>query len=204
MNKTEITKLVEQYSCIENAKDRLFFKLVPLNTAISRKYIFNSIGDIAITCHILVCQDNEKVISFGVNMSLLRSFGITKDQLFLMTMENTRKITQPHFDSLENYLHVPGSYSYFICDDNNLSGSALFMLPEIMDEVADCIDEDFFVIPSSKNELIFTPVSKADPVSLTEKIKEINKTVFVGENNFLSDHLYHFNVEKRSLTMCGF
>ena len=63
----------------------------------------------------------------------------------------------------------------------------------LMDEIADFFKEDFYILPSSVNEVLLFPESKAHPKEKLDKmIQEINRD-YLEPEDYLSDHAYYYS-----------
>ena len=132
--------------------------------------------------------------------------GVSKETLMKDALENMRKVASPVLTDL-NYI-VTGTSSEkpiaLVCMDKNfISGGAVFMIPEIQNAIIDYFGgEDFYVIPSSREELIMVKKETVAAENVIRVIREVNNSDCVAETNFLSNSLFVFDTIKHQLSMC--
>ena len=72
---------------------------------------------------------------------------------------------------------------------------------KVMEDIAEKVGGDFFILPSSIHEVILVPASKAlAALELRSMVQEINSTQ-IPEEEILSNHVYKFSVEERGFCM---
>jgi len=71
-------------------------------------------------------------------------------------------------------------------------GAALMAVSDIMENIAETIQSDYFVLPSSIHEIIVVPTENNDDLEkMTEMVTEVNRTS-VDEQDFLSNRAYYY------------
>lgn len=81
-----------------------------------------------------------------------------------------------------------------------VDGANVITSQRIMKEVSEKLNSSFYILPSSRQELIIVPDCYGiEPKYLTEMVREVNKTL--DEKDFLSDNIYHYNAQKMMLNM---
>lgn len=199
-----IEMMMEDYEGF--VKPRLSLDFLPLEKAESKGKLMERIGDIALTV-ICVLESNEgNSIVIHLSQKLADIIGVSKENLMKDAMENMKKIASPVLTDL-NYL-VTGKSSEkpisLVCMDKNfISGGAVFMIPEIQNAIIDHFDgEDFYVIPSSRKELIMLKKGTVSVEPTKRFIEQVNNSDFVEESDFLSNSLFVFDTIKKQLSMC--
>ena len=82
---------------------------------------------------------------------------------------------------------------YVLSNTNRLYGAVYMTDLEKMAEIAERMDCDLWILPSSIHEVILIPCSYTDDAKkLADMVCEINKTELSAEE-FLSSHVYYFN-----------
>ena len=144
-----------------------------------------------------------------VNDDLIRRWGIDTLTLHQQAVVNYNRLLPVKFGNLNQFLLENGSPEkeyYAAISDNNgseelyflsnefLTGGAVLMTcKNLMDEIADFFKEDFYILPSSVNELLLFPESKAPPKEKLDKmIQEINRD-YLEPKDYLSDHAYYYS-----------
>ena len=138
--------------------------------------------------------------AFGNGMIVLRNmdmerWGLTVDQLYKDALENCPRMLPPVLRSLSDVLDVlqPAGEDelYLLTNDSALYGAAVILYPGMLQEAADYIGRDYFVLPSSVHEVILLPDRGEDPRELIQIVSEINHTQ-VAEEEILLDAVYKY------------
>ena len=88
---------------------------------------------------------------------------------------------------------------YVLTNQSHYYGAACILYPELLKCIGECLNSDFFVLPSSVHELILLrDPGMADAETLTEMVKEVNRTE-VKEEEVLSDTVYYYDRDKEVL-----
>lgn len=85
---------------------------------------------------------------------------------------------------------------YVIANKSTFYGAVGMLRTDLLIELAEKIGMNFFMLPSSVNEIICVPdIGTMEKENLQEIVREINETQ-VGEGEVLSNSVYYFDVEK--------
>ena len=96
------------------------------------------------------------------------------------------------YDKVENM--NTDNFMQIVTNKDLYYGAAAIADPEVMEGIRSVIG-NFYVLPSSINEIILIPeILGADEDMLRSIIREVNATA-VSEDDFLSDNLYYYNGE---------
>lgn len=186
-------------------KPRLTLRFAPLKRAEEYDYVRREIGDICLTASIMVDGPDGTQRPFKLVRKLLFVMGVTEDDLFADAQENTRRLSKPVFGNPEE-IGLNGSdegTGMLACyDANEIAGSAIFALPEFCGRVASRVGSDFYVLPSSVNELVFLPASRYNPLHLKALLISINSSGIPSKDEFLSDSVYLYRIETRTFGLC--
>lgn len=108
-------------------------------------------------------------------------FAYDKERLLNSTLENLVKDIEER--------HLP---MYVLTNEKRYYGAACLVYPQMLEIIAEKLQDDFFVIPSSVHEVIFVAKSECtDSFCLNEIIEEINK-IQVEDEEILSNHTYFY------------
>lgn len=213
--------LLENY---EKAKENLFIRVsnVETNKELLETLPHETIGDLAVTCHVMMDQNHEGIGSTMVTDALLEKFGVSKEQLFADAMENSGRILSPTlepmsavmgrlmgFDGVDlakpSFDHAVENFSFR--DDNMfvlsnamaVNGAAVMFYPEVMEQIGAKAGGDLFVIPSSVHEVLLVADDGAmNRNDLENIIRDINAHE-VSPADRLSDSLYHYDSKEHRL-----
>jgi len=89
---------------------------------------------------------------------------------------------------------------YVLTNIQRLHGCGCILYPHVLEDFAEKIGMGFYILPSSRHEVILTSEYGKDPHSLTQIVRDINRTQ-VAQEDFLSDNVYHFSKETREITI---
>ncbi|MCM1090217.1 MAG: DUF5688 family protein [Butyrivibrio sp.] len=79
-----------------------------------------------------------------------------------------------------------------LTNKRRLHGATCMIYPGLLNMLADEMDEDLYILPSSIHEVILMPESEVDdPQMLMDMVREVNTTQ-VEPEEILSDHLYFY------------
>lgn len=111
-----------------------------------------------------------------------------KELLLESTLENMVKEIE------ERQVHM-----YVLTNERRFYGAACLAYPNILEIIAQKLQDDFYILPSSVHEIIFIAKKECpDSFSLNKMIEEVNKTQ-VEEEEWLSDHTYLYQRKTHKL-----
>lgn len=205
------TDFIKDYSM---AKDHLFIRVSNAkdNEDFLKKMPHREVDGLAITYHINLGGTDDMAASVPVTDQLLAIYGISEEQLHADAMESTQKVFPAQFVSMEVMMRrmmgvpedmemppmgVPGLM--VLTNDQTLNGAGALFYPGQMDQVAQQMEGDFFVLPSSIHEvLILADDGTMDLDSLQFMVREVNRST-VDEKEQLSDFVYHYDAKDHVL-----
>ena len=94
--------------------------------------------------------------------------------------------------------NTPGLY--VVTDKSKRNGPAVLLFPEVLKEMANFLEDDLLLLPSSVNELIVLGAKYADIPELKRIVCEINDTV-VENREILGNEIYRFQRLNSELTV---
>lgn len=205
---------VSLFKDFQKAKPRITFKLVNKE---KNKEILKDIPHVAFQDLVLifVCtitdfmDDYATILIHNQHMSL---WNATTEELYAIAMENTPTLLPYRFENLENVLEhlenyscpvFPGLNMYILTNHLKIYGSTCIIYPRLLKRIADFLEDNLIIIPSSIHEVLIIPEHSAKPEYTMEDfrmmIAEINETELT-DDEVLSDHAYLFERETGALT----
>lgn len=191
--------------------DKLFFKVV--NFEKNKKKLENvpyrKLMDMAM---VPLCRMKNEVLGEGVitiDNDHLKSWEISEDELWENIGEHAGSVAPPKVTGLVDFLeHMAGQKFDMgpLCGirvvtntSGNLGASAAFY-PGMLKELADDVESDLYIIPSSVHETLVIPDGELEMEVeyLKDMIHEVNSTT-VAEEEVLSDNLYRYDRESGKL-----
>lgn len=144
--------------------------------------------------------------SYTVSNRIMRNAGISFDELEKAARENTERegfeirTMAEIMGELVGFDHdMNGGPSVFVMTNKErMNGAAILLYEDQLAMLADRMQEDFFIIPSSIHELLAIPVSQAEYDVLKSMVKEVNDTQVMPEE-ILSYEVYRYYRETGEL-----
>lgn len=203
----------------EQVKDKLFVRVsnYEMNQDALANMPHEKIEDLAITYHILVEAIDDGIGSVTIHNGLLEQYGITQEQLHQDALVNSQRIMPAEISSMasimENNMRAEmklEGYSddeideviasvtaevnmYVIRNESHVNGASAIFYPEMMDDMAKLLDGDFFIIPSSTDEVIVIPDDgNASVAYMNAMVNEVNVSEVSPEMR-LGNEVYHYD-----------
>ena len=138
--------------------------------------------------------------AFGNGMIMIRNadiarWGMTAEELYKEALENCPAMLPPVFRSLSDVLDVIQPVDegelYLLTNEEALYGAAVILYPGLLQELADFIGGDYFVLPSSVHEVILLPDNGEEAEGLLQIVEEINHTQ-VAKEEVLIDAVFKY------------
>lgn len=182
---------------------------------ISRKYYDEKLSDLVSSdfldlkvCYYIPDDDGIRLIS----NKLLNAQDIPADLIRSQALENIRLSCSYGIRDLEGVLthmcapkmlDAPDLRSpfpiYVLTNAKGFLGAAGLLLDSLLADLADLIENSFFILPSSIHEVILVPEGNGmDIRSLSEMIRAVNESE-VSPQEVLSDHAYHYDRKTRQI-----
>lgn len=134
-----------------------------------------------------------------VTDSLMKKWGISANELFDVAMENSRK--QYRIDTMSDLVGAPGLTEQAVVrfNESMYGAGAIIFTDSILPIVADLLDSDLIVLPSSIHEIICMSVNDIEMANASQMVHDINQSA-VEEHERLSDHAYWYHRESKVIT----
>lgn len=193
----------------EMAKERLYLSVINAekNEELLNSVPYRKIEDLA--CIAKFRLDTES--SVLVNEDLCRKLRMTSEEVLAIAERNMVKngyqcepldleikrilkeqgVSDREIE--EGMMKTQSSMMYVASTANHMEGAAVIASREAMHDFYDKIGEPFYILPSSRHEVILLPDRCGLEIAdLAEMVKDVNRQV-VDEKDVLSDHVYHFD-----------
>lgn len=155
--------------------------------------------------------------SITITDSLLKSYGITTEELHNQAMRNMETLRPHKFISMdqvllemagtdfmeENFVGTPASPMHVLTNGENLNGAATILDDNIRQEIAKKTGA-YYILPSSVHEVLVIPKNevKEEWEALQQMVRDINRTTVLLED-FLSDNVYEYDPDTHVMSLCG-
>ena len=183
-------------------KDKLCIKLVnrEMNKVFLKSHPYRPFLDLA---KIVIYYDHNEEQNMSktivISSRLMKIWGITKKQLFDTAEKNSVKNMPAIFYPLSVFMPIPlpeDPPMYCLTNRKRTYGAACITYPGEAEKIADALDSDFFLIPSSIHEFLIFKGTTKDKDKYDTMIKEVNNEA-VPADCVLSDHSYYYDREKK-------
>ncbi len=212
---------VNQITDFEQVKDKIVCRLVNLEN--NAEYLegkpFTQIEDLAVTYAVNLSESSEGRMSVAITDNLMDSYGITKDELHQIAVDNIEN-QHPEFmsmrDMLMQMMYPDGAPDdpmaqmflppeeekpsmYVLSNQSRVNGAAMVLDTKLMDDIAEKLGGDFIVLPSSVHEVIILPkTEEMDQRMLENMVQDVNAGQVAPEER-LSDHVYAYDSQEHEL-----
>ena len=149
---------------------------------------------------------------------MLETMGVTPEQLFADAAEIAPKNNPAEIKGMSQLMAEmmgpetaqmlgialvdPEDEMMFVASNpNKLNGAAVLTYPGFLEQAAEQLGGDFYVLPSSIHEIILLP-ERGDmcPRELENMVQEVNATQVAPEDK-LSDNVYHYDSEAKAFEL---
>lgn len=182
---------------------------------VGRPYM--KVQDLVVVPRCKISEDARGMSSFAVTDEHLGLIQLTREEVMERAMANTvqegfqlqtmgemmRGLVGGLPDEMQDeMLATPVTPSvYVLTNATRMDGAVAIACPEALEEAKKTIGEDFYILPSSRHEVLLVPHSLTDsPKDLEDMVKAVNATT-VSREDFLSDHVYSYDGLTKSVSM---
>ena len=201
-------KTLEQEVLKKIAKKSLFVKLV--NTERNESLVEQSISkeflDLSAVVRVVLKMDKEGMSSMALSKGDAEILGMTEEEIYAAALANTLRLFPPKLMNLGRYVEMSiGAElplgedevtTYILTNQKEVDGAIYFMSPEVVGAIAEALEDDLYILPSSVNEVLLVRASELEDGvdELKEMVRDANETV-VAEKDILSYNVYHYDKE---------
>lgn len=213
-NVTEAISALPQYDTrtlmdYEQMKDKLTLQMIPIagNEDRLSEIPHKNVEDMALVYRFELESNEHGSSSILITDHMLQSYNITPDQLHDDAMEAA---VQNHPATLRNMNDVirdmmGDAAGMFIPDEpspmwvatveGNQNGACVIQYPDFLEQAAETLGGDFYVLPSSIHEVLFiADDGSMERSNLEDMVRRVNETE-VAPADQLSDNVYHYDSE---------
>ena len=190
----------------ETVKDHLTMQVVPVepNKEMLDGIPHKTIEDIAVVYRVEIPGSADGTASTLVTNQLLSEYGITAEQLHRDALEAQVANHPPVLKNMSEIMaemsggmmDMPESPMWVATVEGGMNGASVTQIPGFLEESAEKLGGDFFVLPSSIHEVLFIRDDGSfEREQLESMVRGVNATE-VSEADFLSDSVYHYDSEE--------
>lgn len=194
----------------EAIKERIYVKLVSQDLY-QERYTdgpFVQVVDLVGVYGILLNNDEHSCMTMHVSQGIFERWGIDEETLYTWAVVNTKKlfgyIVRPMTEVLtektemiddeivKDFFDELDSKMFVVTNNTGMNGASTILIPEVLGELAEKVQEDLIVIPSSIHEVIAFPACENYRIDeLNALIVDVNETQLKKEE-VLSNHAYRY------------
>ena len=197
----------------EELKEKIIYKLINLDM---NKDLLDDIPyipylDLAIVFYCCIANTDEQTAGFLIHNSHLDLWGIQQNELYKYAHKNTCRLFPYSLQSVCATLNemsenltaplsvMPEEDLLVLTNQSRIDGAACILYDNMLEKIAEVLQEDFYVIPSSIHELlILRKHLSPEEGGLSELITSVNKTT-VMDTDILSSHPYYYDCNLHTL-----
>ena len=197
---------LESLSDYEQMKSKLSMEVVSAekNAGLLESVPHERMEDMAVVYRFVLDQTDSGNGTILVTNQLLDQYGITKEQLRADAMENAPEIRPSEIRGMSEVMSelAPGMIPEVAPEDeqmfvatvpDKIHGAGVIAYPNFMEDAAEKMGGDFFVLPSSIHEVLLVKDNgQMTAKELENMVKEVNATQ-VEPADQLTDHVYHYD-----------
>ena len=201
-------KTLEQKVLKKIAKKSLFVKLV--NTERNRELVEQSISkeflDLSAVVRVVLKMDKEGMSSMALSKKDAENLGMTEEEIYAAALANTLRLFPPKLMNLWGYVEqnigigLPYEEdevtTYILTNQKEVDGAFYLMSRELVGNIAEMLEDDLYILPSSVNEVLLVRASEVREGvdGLKAMVRDVNETI-VAEKEILSYSVYHYDKE---------
>ena len=171
--------------------------------------------DLAVIVYILVSKDSEGTGTITIRNNMLSFWHVDTDTLYEMALINTQRLFRGSVQSMASVMTEILSHKLdeesaqefydmmvgeddmipmYVCTNTaKLNGAGVILYQGLLQEFADRVGFDFYILPSSIHETLLIPANgDMDVENLRDMVRIVNRTE-VAPDEILSDSVYRYN-----------
>lgn len=201
------------FTDFEKVKDRICFRLInrDKNRSFLEKVPYIPVLDLAACFYYAYDGNGVQNGMIPIYNNHMSAWNVTDRELFACAVKNTPKLfpcdIMPMESALEELLeelqadvrqHLAREIPMLILTNAGKTyGACCILYPKVLEQLAERVDGDYYLIPSSVHEFILLLVDQGRSAEeLKEMIVEVNSTELTPEE-ILSDQLYLYSSQER-------
>lgn len=185
----------------EDILDRVVYQLVnrEKNADLLAEIPYRNFLDMAVVYRVSIKADGKYVGSILVTNGFCKTYNIHFEELEASAKQNTEKegfFTKALSALVGKMLGKPDMPEtpdmWVVSNPDCINGAAVMLYKEEFQSMADKLESDLFVLPSSIHEVIVVPADREALDNYKTMVREINETE-VDPEEVLTDSVYHYN-----------
>ena len=211
-------KLITKGTNLDIKKDEIVIQLVnrEMNAEMLNDVPHKIQNNLAVIFRWIASKDENGLGTVLINNSMMQQLGLNEEELYEVAKENTLRLFPPKICSMKEALmgftdgYVPVEEfqiqekdmdfpMYIISNESGVNGAAVILYQDILDEVANKLKGNIYLLPSSIHEMIAVPVNANMSVrELENMVQGVNQDV-VSQNEVLSNQVFMYDKESKCI-----
>lgn len=204
LDRAEMASLSTDYNAV---KDKLSLEVISTekNKELLETVPHEQMEDMSVVYRVRLSEKENQLDSILVTNSMLENYGITADQLKTDALENAPKVfpvevkgmTEVLADSMgmtpEELSGGQPEIMYVASVESRVKGAGVLAYPDFLEDAAEKLGGDFYVLPSSIHEIILVKdEGQFSSKELEDMVIDVNASV-VNPKDQLTDTAYHYD-----------
>ncbi len=204
LDRRELAAMSTDYSTV---KDKLSLEVISTerNKELLENVPHEVIEDMSVVYRIRLSEKRDELESVLVTNSMLDNYGITAEQLKADALENAPKIFPVEVKGMSEVLAdsmgmTPEEFQggqpeiMFVASlENRVKGAGVLAYPNFLEDAAEKLGGDFYVLPSSVHEIILVKdEGQFSAKELEDMVLDVNASI-VDPKDQLTDSAYHYD-----------
>lgn len=205
-------------------KEHLVYRLLNRkhNAELLKDIPYRGFHNLAIIYCVLAGESQNGICSYVMHREQMERLGFDEETLFKAAQENTRKFFPAQFAPLFEVIKQTamemgedlsevfgkemldeevGKPMYVLSNTSKCYGAAVLLYPGILENIAQSLQSDLVILPSSCHEVLILPYDEGDSIAgLTEMVCAVNREC-VAPMDVLSDSVYLYRRADEALVM---
>ena len=157
--------------------------------------------DLAIVYYLLFDSTRYGTASMMISNTHLGIWDVDVEEIHKRAKENTKVLLPYQFKTMSRTMsemigqaiEIYEDLLYILTNKTMSYGASAMLYPGCLEAIGEKLEENYYIIPSSVNELIMVREGDApDEEDLSAMVREVNETQ-VPDEEVLSDHIYYFD-----------
>lgn len=199
----------------DEVKDKITTQILngKQNKALAATRPCKKLDDLLVFYRITIEQMDNGTSSIPITNEMMKSWGVTTQDIHNLAVENTERMFPSELVDIEDILfgveenlfeqtdEKPDGKLLTLKNRENVYGAAAIANPEILQKISEVVQDDYYILPSSVNEVLILSKESAKEMGMTPKdlgnmVRGVNQTE-VEKDEVLSDHVYVYDREKK-------
>ena len=186
---------VDVDSIMRDANEKIVFQLI--NTEQNKTFLeqvpHREFQDLSIVYKVIISADKDAVQSSKITNEFAKRLGMSEEQLFKCAAENTRRLFPPVVRSMNDIMKEmfardgmpqeiaemmiaeipPEQTMWVISNEKGINGAASMLYENELHELAESLESDLYILPSSVHEVIAVSSDMGSPEMLAQMVVDI-------------------------------